>query len=103
VACAAVAECHVWTYHPVGGHSPLQCSFATQAAPHHSAGAISGSTEPLPPPPPPPPPPPSPPRPKPTPPPIGPVHPPLGYQPNIIFIQTDDQDVELGGTVLVFF
>ena len=25
------------------------------------------------------------------------LSPPLGYQPNVVFIQTDDQDVEIGG------
>ena len=55
----------------------------------------------------PPPPTPSPPRPRPTPypptpppPPPGPPpipHPPLGYQPNIVFILTDDQDTRLSG------
>ena len=42
-------------------------------------------------PPPPPPPPPMPPLPPPP-----PVHPPLGHQPNIVFILTDDQDRTLG-------
>jgi hypothetical protein len=45
---------------------------------------------------PPPPPPAPPPAPMPPIPPPPPVHPPLGHQPNIVFILTDDQDRTLG-------
>jgi hypothetical protein len=99
--CAANSTgCKAWSFHPKGTHSELQCHLLVNAgAPHASKGTISGSLSPITPTPPPPPPGPSPSKP-PLPPPLPPAGkpvPPLGFQPNIVFIITDDQDVEIGG------
>ena len=88
--------CNSWTYHPKGSHpgEDLDCTLLRLDSldPHSSPGAISGSTvSPAPAPPP---------KPPPVPPPLPagqPVQPPLGFQPNFVFIITDDQDEDIGG------
>jgi len=91
-ACSNHSNCTAFTYHPAGTHNDLQCTlFTEKGSGHDSNGTISGYI-------PQPPSPSPPPTPLPTLPPINhQLHPPLGFQPNIVFIQTDDQDVELGG------
>ena len=69
---------HFWTHEPGTGRN-------------HTCGTRVKSNPTPPPPPPPGPPPPLPPL-----PPVPPIHPPLGHQPNLIFILTDDQDRTLG-------
>ena len=66
-------KCMAWTYHPGG-----QCYVSDRSTPHVSKGAISGVVA----------------VPPPTPLPM--PQPPLGYQPNLVFVLTDDQDRLLG-------
>ena len=92
-ACGAEALCSAFAYHPKGQgrgedeQCKLVLSSSSSIQTKTSEGTIAGFA-------------PS----KPTPPPtvaptMAPIapRPPLGFQPNIIFIQTDDQDVEIGG------
>jgi hypothetical protein len=80
--CLREQSCVVWTYHP----SSKKCYLANKSTPHASYGAISGF------------------GPASKPPSLSPVlpsslpkpNPPLGYQPNFVFILSDDQDRLLG-------
>jgi hypothetical protein len=92
--CKGTKGCVAFSYHPAGTHSSLQCATITALGhPHPSAGTISGHRFPLPAGPPPPP--PHPPHVKPPLPPALPPsatpQPPLGFQPNIVFVLTGTQ------------
>lgn len=76
-------ECGCWTYHQSAHQDGGACFVSKIPVAHESDDAISGMGPYAPPPPPPP---------KPLPKP----NPPLGYQPNFVFVLTDDQDRILG-------
>lgn len=84
-ACAAIRGCHAWTWHPPKASDPMSnfCWLMSRAGSPHNSGLITGVERGYGPPPV---------VPVPPLPPASPLAPPLGFQPNIVYILTDDQD-----------
>jgi hypothetical protein len=87
--CSATEGCHAWTWHPpVGGKSdPMAkiCWLMPKPGKPHNTGLVSGVQAGWDPPPPPPA------APMPPLPPATGLTPPLGFQPHIVYVLTDDQ------------